>query len=240
VLKIEGHGIPVAAIAEHAKLRAGETVLTCWRNGLEGSVSPGIVSGLHRWDNRVTASPGSARYDDFIQYNCAYHAESEGGPLLDARGRVVGVNTTSVPEIKFPVGFGFAIPIKMAVAVARTLMATGKVERSFLGIQMNPLDPERAKQLGIFGDRTGVHVERVVENAPAALAGVRAGDAIVSANGQAIDSPSDLRLMVSLLPPGSIVTLGIVRYDEATQAAAEIAITAKVELMPAQLPVPKQ
>jgi S1-C subfamily serine protease len=213
VIKIEADGIRPAVIGDSSTLRVGDTVLSCMLNGLESSMTPGLISAVHVRESSLVTSPGDAGYEDLIQYDTAPPAESEGGPLLDTEGRVVGVNTVSAPAGKSGKGVGFAIRTSIAMTVAHVLMQGRKVERSFLGVRTLELESRQAKQLGI-PEGNGVVVNRLVEGSPATRAGLK---------------------MVSLLPAGTSCTFDIVRNGSGSGGFVKETITAKLEPLPAQL-----
>ncbi len=236
LIKIEGTGFPHATIGDSTKLRVGDVVLAAGAPmGLEQSVTHGIVSALGRSAMGIIGSKkGEAGYENFIQTDAAINPGNSGGPLVDVMGRVVGINSAIETQSGMFAGIGLAIPVNMAMSVVRDLMDSGKVQRGFLGIQMDAVEPSMSDFLGLK-DENGVTVSRIVDGSPAAKAGFEEGDVIVSADGQKIADPSKLRLMISSQHPGTDVKFGIVRFNESSKKPERKEITAKLEKLPESL-----
>jgi len=237
LIKIEATGLTHATMGDSSKLRVGDVVLAIGSPmGLEQSVTQGIVSGLGRSELGIigNAQTGQAGYENFIQTDAAINPGNSGGPLLDSQGRVVGLNTAIETRTGMFAGIGLAIPINMAIAVARDLLDDGKVQRGFLGIEMDQIDPSMADALGIEHDG-GVIINAVVDDSPAAKAGFNEGDAIISINGQKVTSPAQLRLIVSSQHPGTEVKFGVVRYDDKLKKPEHLELTAKLRALPDKL-----
>jgi serine protease Do len=154
--------------------------------GLEQTVTAGIVSAK----GRVI---GSGPYDDFIQTDASINPGNSGGPLFNMEGRVVGINTAIVASGQ---GIGFAIPINLAAGIIEQLKESGKVTRAWLGVGIQDLTPELAEYYGIEQSK-GVLVTRVYEGNPAAEAGIRPNDLIISVNGREISSSRELSRMIA-------------------------------------------
>ena len=233
LIKIEASGLPHATIGDSAKLRVGDIVLAAGSPmGLDQSVTHGIVSAMGRRGMGIIGSnKGVAGYENFIQTDAAINPGNSGGPLLDAQGRVIGINTAIETRSGMFSGVGFAIPINMALNVAHDLLDTGKVARGFLGIQMDAVDPSVVDFLGLK-DEKGVTVSRIVPDGPAAKAGFEEGDVIVSADGQKVEDVFNLRLLVSSHRPGSEVKFGVVRFNEQARKPERKDIVAKLEKLP--------
>ncbi|MEI6534553.1 MAG: Do family serine endopeptidase [Verrucomicrobiaceae bacterium] len=236
LIKIEGTGLPHATIGDSAKLRVGDVVLAVGAPmGLEQSVTHGIVSALGRSAMGIIGSKrGEAGYENFIQTDAAINPGNSGGPLVDTQGRVIGINSAIETQSGMFAGIGLAIPINMAMSVVHDLVDTGKVERGFLGIQMDPVEPSMSEFLGLK-DENGVTVTRIVDGSPAAKAGFEEGDVIVSADDQKIADPTKLRLMISSHHPGVDVKFGIVRFNEASKKPERKDLVAKLEKLPEKL-----
>jgi serine protease Do len=184
LLKIEVTGLPVIPF------------------GLDQTVTTGIVSAKERFI-------GSGPYDDFIQTDASVNPGNSGGPLVDARGTLVGINTAIFSESGGSIGIGFAIPVNLAKHVLPQLRAKGTVTRGYLGVSVAPVSPDVAKALGI-GGRRGAVVAEVIPRSPAALAGLQRGDVIVGYQDAPIDVPQDLTRRVAGTPPGTRVMLSVV------------------------------
>jgi serine protease Do len=237
LIKIDAEGLTPATIGDSTKLRVGDVVLAIGSPmGLEQSVTQGIVSGLGRSNLGIigNAPEGQPGYENFIQTDAAINPGNSGGPLLDAQGRVVGLNTAIETRSGMFAGIGLAIPVNMAISVARDLLEGGKVQRGFLGIEMDQLDASMAEYLGLEHE-AGVIVNAVVADSPAAKAGFLEGDAIISINGQSVTSPAQLRLVVSAHHPGTEVKFVVVRYNEKLKHAEHIELIAKLRQLPDKL-----
>jgi serine protease Do len=176
--------------------------------GLGGTVTVGVVSARSR-DIR------SGPFDDFIQTDAAINRGNSGGPLFNARGEVVGVNTAIFSPTGGNVGIGFAVPSRTAQAVADQLIRTGRVERGYVGLRLQEITPALAQALGRPDDK-GVLTASVEPGSPAERAGVRTGDVITAFNGQPVESGRDLSRAVAALKPGTQAAMTVVR-DGKTQ-----------------------
>jgi serine protease Do len=152
-------------------------------------------------------------YENFIQTDAAINPGNSGGGLIDAEGRLVGINTMIVSRSGGFQGVGFAVPVNMARYVMERLVQFGKVTRGFLGINIQPVTPELAKEFHLPEDAGGVLVGGVSPNGPAAKAGLQEGDDIIELNGKKVTGPDSLRLTVAQTAPGSRVTLRVLRSE---------------------------
>ncbi len=238
LIKIEGTKLPHATIGDSAKLRVGDVVLAAGSPmGLDQSVTHGIVSAQGRSGMNIIGSNkgGQAGYENFIQTDAAINPGNSGGPLVDAFGRVIGINSAIETRSGMFSGIGLAIPINMAIGVVSDLLEGGKVQRGFLGIEMGNVEPSMAEYLGLNDEGGGVTVKTVVENSPAAKAGIEEGDVIITAEGTKVTDPSKLRLMISSKHPGTEVKFGVVRFNETTRKPEHKDVTAKLEILPDKL-----
>lgn len=205
VIKIDSNHLPVIKLGDSEKLKVGETVIAVGNPfGLNQTVTSGIVSATGR------ANVGIADYEDFIQTDAAINPGNSGGALVNVKGELVGINTAIFSTSGGYQGIGFAIPSSMAKIVMDNLIKKGKVVRGWLGVSIQPVTPELAKQFGIKDDK-GVIVGDIVEDSPAEKAGVQRGDTIVEYDGKEVTDPASLRNSVAGTPPGKNVTLKIVR-----------------------------
>ena len=203
LLKIDAKGLTVLPFGDSDKLEVGEPVMAIGNPfGLDQTVTQGIVSAKERFI-------GSGPYDDFIQTDASVNPGNSGGPLVDARGALVGINTAIFSQTGGSVGIGFAIPVNLAKQVLPQLRATGKVTRGYLGVAVTPVTPEAVQSLKL-PVRRGALVTEVVSRSPAAQAGLEAGDVIVAFEGQPIQDPHDLTRRVAGTPPAKRVTLEVV------------------------------
>lgn len=215
LLKVEATGLPVIGLGDSAALQVGEPVMAIGNPfGLEQTVTTGIVSAT----GRVI---GAGPYDDFIQTDTSINPGNSGGPLINARGQVVGINSIIVSRTGGSVGIGFSIPVNLAKNVFSQLAATGRVERGWLGVTIQELTPALVKSLGL-PDGRGALVAQVTDGSPAAAAGVKQGDIIVSVGGRAIARSADLPPVVANLAPGRTVPISVIRDGKTVPLSATI------------------
>lgn len=179
--------------------------------GIGQTVTMGIVSATGRGSMRIIGgSNGNAGYEDFIQTDAAINRGNSGGALVTADGKLMGINTAIVSSSGGNDGIGFSIPINMARFVMDQLIANGKVQRAMIGALLQDVDDSMAKALGM--DRPmGALVNEVMPGRPAQKAGVQAGDVITKVNGREMRDQSQARNTISMMKPGSRVTLTVNR-----------------------------
>lgn len=206
LLKIDAKGLPTLRIGDSRALKSGQWVVAIGSPfGLDHSVTAGIVSAVGR------ANPyADQRYVPFIQTDVAINRGNSGGPLLDTRGQVVGINSQIFSNSGGYMGVSFAIPIDVAMNAVQQLKATGKVTRGQLGIEMQPMDRDDARALGLAEAR-GAMIKRVVPGGPADKAGLQALDVIRSVNGQQVYEYSDLPPIIGSMAPGQKVSMEVIR-----------------------------
>ncbi len=212
VLKIEtDEALPAVAIADSAKLRVGDVVFAIG-NPLDVGLTAtqGIVSALGR-DSSGILGPGA--YENFIQTDAAINLGNSGGALIDAAGRLIGINTAIVSGSGGSIGIGFAIPTNLALNVVKSLIEVGEVPRGLLGLVPDNLTAELAEAFGLESTR-GALVNQVQSGSPADKAGILHGDVIVRVNGVEIESAQQLRLIISQTTPGSDVTISLIRQGK--------------------------
>jgi serine protease Do len=206
VLKIEANNLPAVTLADSDQLEIGDIVLALGNPyGVGQSVTMGIVSAVGR-----SGLAGFNQYQDFIQTDAAINPGNSGGALVDAEGRLVGINTAIISRSGGNQGIGFAVPINMARNVLERLVSGGKIERGYLGIIQQDIDAGLAKQFNL-PDQNGALVGDVIPDAPAAKAGLKSGDVILSVNGKPIADAHSLQLTVSQCAPGSAATIKFIR-----------------------------
>jgi Do/DeqQ family serine protease len=210
VVKIEAAGLPVVTFADSDKLRVGDIVFALGNPlGVGETVTMGIVSAKGRSNLGILDEVNG--YEDFIQTDAAINMGNSGGALVDAKGRLVGINSAIVSPSRGNIGIGFAVPVNMAANVMRSLIETGTVSRGFLGVTADPLTPDVAEQVGLPKETKGVIVTSTGADSPAEKAGIRRRDVILSVDGKPIESHDELRLTISQMPPGTKVALEISR-----------------------------
>ena len=204
VLKVKQEGdYPFVNFAQ-GKPRVGDWVVAVGNPfGLGGTVTAGIVSARGR-------DIGSGPYDDYLQIDAAVNRGNSGGPTFDLNGDVVGVNTAIYSPSGGNVGIAFAVPAEVAVSVVEQLKSGGSVSRGFIGVQIQPVTKELADSLGLKETRGALVAEATAEG-PAAAAGVKSGDTIVSVDGKPVAGPRELSREIGAKKPGSSVSIGVVR-----------------------------
>jgi serine protease Do len=209
IIKIDAdNDLPSITWGDSDRLRVGETVLAIGSPyGLSQTVTMGIVSAVGR------ANVGIADYEDFIQTDAAINPGNSGGALVNIKGELVGINSAIFSTSGGYQGIGFAIPTNMAKSVMDSLISKGKVIRGWLGVTIQSLTTELAKQFDLKEEK-GVLVGDVVEGGPAEKGGLQRGDVIVEFEGKKIEEPTQLRNMVANTPPGNEVKVKIIRENK--------------------------
>ena len=207
-------------LGDSDKVEIGEWVVAIGNPfGLDHTVTAGIVSAKGR---RNIQPSGRRGLYDFIQTDASINPGNSGGPLININGEVIGINAAVNAQGQ---GIGFAIPINMAKTLVPMLKEHGKVERSYLGIQLNDVSRDLAKSLGL-PSTDGAIIARVVAGSPAEKAGMKPGDVIVSFEGKPIKSSDDLVWLASTTGAGKAVTVGL------RGAGGERAVKVTLETMP--------
>ncbi len=208
VIKITESGLTPLPLADSDQLEVGEWVLAVGAPfGLEQTVTHGIVSALGRKEVRGL----DITYQNFIQTDAAVNPGNSGGPLLNLRGEVVGVNTAiASPGTGSNAGIAFTIPINMAIKVARQLRASGKVARGFLGVLPLELRPGDETVFAVPAGK-GVWIDEVTEGSPADKSGIRVEDVVVAINGKSVTEPSQFREVVADLTPNEPAVFQLIR-----------------------------
>lgn len=183
--------------------------------GLGGSVSPGTIAARGR---DINAGP----YDDFLQIDASINRGNSGGPTFNLDGQVVGINTAIYSPNGGSVGIGFAIPSDLAKPVVDQLREHGKVERSWLGVEIQQVTPELAKSLGL-PQAEGALVSSVTPNSPAAKTGFKQGDVILSFDGHKIAKLRDLPILVAETPVNQTATIQVWRNNSETTLSTKLA-----------------
>ncbi|HIJ59518.1 MAG TPA: DegQ family serine endoprotease [Nitrospirae bacterium] len=205
VIKIQADKLPTIKWGNSDNLKVGEMILAIGNPfGLTQTVTSGIISATGR------ANVGIADYEDFIQTDAAINPGNSGGALVNVRGELIGINTAIFSTSGGYQGIGFAIPSNMAKVVMENLIKKGKVVRGWLGVSIQQITPDLAKQFELK-DEKGVLIGDVVEDSPAEKAGLKRGDVILELDGKSYNEPSTLRNAVAAIPPGKEVTIKIIR-----------------------------
>jgi len=203
IIKIDAADLPTVVLADSDKLRVGDVVFAIGNPLNVGeTVTMGIVSALGR--KNLGLLDDVAGYENFIQTDAPINLGNSGGALVDAKGRLVGINSAIVSTNSGSMGIGFAIPVNLAASIMNSLMETGTVTRGFLGVGVQELTPDLADGLNLKEAR-GVVINSLSADGPAARAGLKLEDVIVAINDQPVDSLQTLRLIVAQTPPGTKV-----------------------------------
>jgi serine protease Do len=205
VIKIEAKGLPTLPWGDSSKLQVGEMVLAVGNPfGLNQTVTMGIISAVGR------AHMGIVDYEDFIQTDAAINPGNSGGALVNLKGELIGINTAIFSQSGGYMGIGFAIPSNMAKGVMQSLIKHGKVIRGWLGVGIQELTEDLAKEFGV-AEIKGALVTDVAPDGPAAKAGLERGDVITSFNNVSVKDATHLRSLVTESEPGTTATLTILR-----------------------------
>jgi serine protease Do/serine protease DegQ len=203
IIKIEAANLPTAVLADSDRLRVGDVVFAIGNPLNVGqTVTMGIVSALGR--KNLGLLDEVAGYENFIQTDAPINMGNSGGALVDAKGRLVGINSAMMSTTSGNMGIGFAIPVNLAASIMHSLMETGTVTRGFLGVGVQEFTPDLAEGLNVKETR-GVVINSLTPDGPAAKAGLKLEDVIVAVNDQAVDSLQTLRLIIAQTPPGTKV-----------------------------------
>jgi serine protease Do len=215
VVRIDAPNAPVAPIGDSDRLEVGQTAIAIGNPlGLERTVTTGVISAVNR-SPRGVAVDGPIQLDGLIQTDAAISPGNSGGPLLDSQGRVIGINT-AVLRARGAQGLGFAVPINLAQNVAEQILATGRVVRSFLGVEYRDVEPEMAEQFRL-PVREGIVVVSVSPNTPAERAGLEGGDIITRVDDTPIKQGGDLRRLLRDRSPGDTVRITVARMGAGTR-----------------------
>lgn len=215
VLKIEGNDFPFAVLGDDTRSRVGEWVLAIGNPlGFDHTVTAGIISAKGRGGSFLTGLVQNNQYGifDFIQTDAAINRGNSGGPLINSRGEVIGINTAIASPNGLNAGYGFAIPISLARKVMTDIIEHGRVRIAVLGIQINEVDAQDAAAARLEDVRGVIVGGFASDNSPARQAGVREGDVIVGADGQQVDRVAGLQRIVRTHAPGETVELQVVRF----------------------------
>jgi len=217
VIKVDAKDLPILPWADSDKLQVGEYVLAIGNPfGLNQTVTMGIVSAVGR------ANVGIAEYEDFIQTDAAINPGNSGGALVNARGELIGINTAIFSQNGSYMGIGFAVPSNMVRSVMEQLVKGGKVVRGYLGVSIQELTQDLAKQFGT-ADIKGVLVSDVLADSPAKRAKLERGDVIIEFDGHAVENPTQFRNLVAATPIGKKVRIKLLRDGKSRELDVTIA-----------------
>jgi len=209
LLKVEGTGFKYLKLSQEEP-KVGQWVLAVGNPfGLGGSVSAGIVSALGR-------DIGSGPYDNYLQIDAPVNRGNSGGPTVNTRGEVVGVNTAIFSPSGGNVGIAFAIPANTVQEIVNDLRDDGVVTRGWLGVRIQPVTADIAESLGA-GGTDGAIVAETQTNSPAAAAGIQAGDIITKVNGEPVKDPKELSQKIANFEPNQKVSVTVMREGREQQ-----------------------
>ena len=223
VIKIDGQNLPVAKLGDSDRLRVGEWVVAIGNAlGLEGgpTVTAGVVSAV----KRTVELPSGGSIEGAIQTDTAINPGNSGGPLINLNGEIVGINTLIAGQVTPDYqaqGIGFAIAINNAKPIISSLIASGRVERPWLGVSATTLTPAIAQQIGVAFVE-GVLLSDAVAGGPAARAGLRQGDVITALDGQPIKTTDDLTAALARKKVGDRVEITIRRAGQEQKLAVQL------------------
>ncbi len=209
VIKIDAKDLPAVPMADSDKVEIGDVVLAIGNPfGIGQTVTSGIVSATGRANMGLD-------YEDFIQTDAAINPGNSGGALVDAEGRLIGINTAILSRSGGNQGIGFAIPSNLTRDVMQSLVKDGRVTRGFLGVMIQDVTPALAKEFKLK-DGAGALVGDVTPNSPAEKAGLKSGDVVLEFNGKQVTDSRHLKLEVARTSPGETVPVKFLR-DGATK-----------------------
>ncbi len=210
VLKIDAKDLPTVVMADSDKVEVGDIVFAVGNPlGVGLTVTQGIVSA----QGRAIGIYGKTGYENFIQTDASINPGNSGGALVDADGRLVGVNSAILSQTGNSIGIGFAIPTRLVSQVMSDLVNHGEVRRGFLGVGTGDLDASMAEYYGLSAIQ-GVIVNEISPGSAAEKAGLRRGDVITSLAGKAVKDERDFRWRVAQATPGTTLAIEIVRMEK--------------------------
>jgi serine protease DegS len=226
VLKIDLKHLPSITVGRSDNIRIGDVALAIGNPfGVGQTVTMGIISATGR--NQL----GLNNYEDFIQTDAAINPGNSGGALVDANGNLTGINTAIFSKSGGSQGIGFAIPVKLAMDVMKSIIEHGQVIRGWLGIEVQPLTQELAESFGLSG-RPGIVVAGIFRDGPAQKAGLQLGDVILAIDGEPAGDGRRSMNQVARIKPTDKVTIEVMRNGK------ELKLMAEVGLRPPPAPVP--
>jgi Do/DeqQ family serine protease len=226
ILKISLERLPVITLGNSDALQVGDQVLAIGNPfGVGQTVTSGIVSALGR--NQL----GINTFENFIQTDAAINPGNSGGALVDVNGHLMGINTAIYSRSGGSMGIGFAIPVSTAKLVLEGIVKEGVVRRGWIGVEPADLSPELMQTFNVKAKR-GVLITGVLQNGPAAQAGIRPGDVIVEVGDKQIANVSELLSNVAALKPGTPTKFRVLRHDD----ALELTVTPGLRPKPPRLP----
>jgi serine protease Do len=208
VIKIDAANLPEISMGNSDNVQVGQWVLAIGNPlGLNYTVTAGIVSALGR---NIGLNGGGYAIENFIQTDAAINPGNSGGALVDINGQLVGINSAIKTNTGYYQGYGFAIPVNMVKTVVQELIKSGRVVRGYIGVQIQTVDETMAKGLGLDKAK-GVLVQSVQKGGGGDLAGLQAGDVILSVDGREVNASNELQVIINSKRPGDVVKLNVFR-----------------------------
>lgn len=210
VIKVEANDLPVISLGNSDDVQVGQWVLAIGNPlGLNYTVTAGIISALGR-NIGINGDQSGYGIENFIQTDAAINPGNSGGALVDINGQLIGINSAIKTNTGFYQGYGFAIPVNMVKSVSTDLIKSGKVNRGYIGVNIQTVDETMAKGLGLDQPK-GVLVQNVVKGGAGEEAGIKSGDIILLVDGKEVNAANQLQTIIGAKHPGETVKLTIFR-----------------------------
>jgi len=212
VLKVDANGLPAVSLGDSSAIEPGDWAIAIGNPfGFDHTVTVGVISALGR---PIAMGDSGRYYQDLIQTDAYINQGNSGGPLLNAKGEVIGINAMIFAAGSVPAPIGFAIPINLAKTVLQQVVKYGKVVRSLIGVRLEGgINPYQVQRYGIPEDH-GVVVGAVASDSPAAKAGLARGDIIISLQKKPVRDTSETAYVVRSVPVGQPISVELLRYSE--------------------------
>ncbi|MCB1120938.1 MAG: Do family serine endopeptidase [Verrucomicrobiae bacterium] len=218
VLKIDATNLPAIVLADSDKAEVGDVVFAIGNPmGVGKTVTSGIISAV----DRSIGINGDGGYESFIQTDASINPGNSGGALVDAQGRLVGINSAILSRSGGADGIGFAVSSNLATSIAQQLVEFGEVKRGFLGVTISSVTADIAEAFHL-PDTNGALINSVNDNSPASKAGLKKGDVIIEVNGKSMADSNAVRLAVAQNRPGSSIQLAYIREGKRFETSAKI------------------
>ena len=223
VVKIDGTGLPTAAIGKSDRVEVGQIVFAVGNPlGLNSTVTQGIISAIGRGQLNLNRDAAGYGIEDFIQTDAAINPGNSGGGLFNLEGELIGINSAIATNTGYNQGYGFAIPIDLAVAVAKDLIEDGEVNRGYIGVMIKSVD-QRLAQYHDLEPGQGVLVDNVQAGGAAQRAGLKQGDIILEVDGTPVGSANQLQSLIARKRVGDEIHLKVFRYGDTFEKTVTLA-----------------
>jgi serine protease Do len=212
VIKINATDLPFITIADSDNIEVGDLCLAIGNPfGIGQTVTMGIISALGRNGVPVGDMADKYHFENFIQTDAAINPGNSGGALVDTEGRLIGINTAILSRTGGYEGIGFAVPVNTARNVMESLIAKGRVDRGYMGVSIQDINPALAEQFNLLPDEHGALISDVMPGSPAEKAGLKGGDVVLQFNGKPVPTSNRLQYEVAATAPGTAVPVKILR-----------------------------